>query len=249
MILERRDVLRKVRDWPAEKVVAHTLYGEIRGHTRAQVLNVAMVIRNRVRGQINADATKPDWWGEGWTGVSLARAQFSCWWDAQQEKLLSDLSTDQEYLRLLSIAREVIAWRDPDPTQSATHYHTPAVSPNWGAILDHKTIEDGAHIFYRDPAVRFPEDLVAAVHNSTPNSAPGPWAVITSGGLVGAIQWLGTLSPDQATGWWGFARPILVFVLDNWFKLGVILGLTIGALGVRWLIMRWRSQQTKAIAL
>lgn len=61
-----------------DQVLAITLYGEARGEPVEGRIAIASVIRNRVNTDIGKDQ-KPDWWGEGYRGVCLAPAQFSCW--------------------------------------------------------------------------------------------------------------------------------------------------------------------------
>lgn len=183
----RAEVLRITRDWPLERIVTATLWGEIRSGTDEQVLNVAHVIRNRVRARLRADG-KDDWWGEGYNGVCLARSQFSCWWDRQQERLLTVDETDTQYVRLLALARQVMNWRGPDPTHGSTHYHTVASPvPAWGEILNHQTLNDGLHIFYRDPTARLPEDAETTLARATPPSQVGP-ATVTLSQVVNGLK-------------------------------------------------------------
>lgn len=183
----RAEILRLTRDWPLERIVAATLWGEIRNGNDEQVMNVAHVIRNRVRARLRADG-KDDWWGEGYNGVCLARAQFSCWWDTQQERLLVVDETDTAYARMLVLARQIMNWRGADPTNGSTHYHTVTLTPpNWGEILNHKTLDDGKHIFYRDPTARLPEDAERTLARATPPTQTGP-ATVTVSQVVNGLK-------------------------------------------------------------
>lgn len=236
---------------PDEKIVALTLWGEIRGGSSAQKLNVANVIRNRVRATLRREGdNRPDWWGEGWRGVCLARAQFSCWFDAQRERMLTLPETDRQYQACLGIARRVMAGRDPDPTNGATHYHTIARPegvttwpPAWGDVLRNETIRDGAHVFYRDPRARYPEDAIAAAAAATPSSNTGPATAAGTAGGGAVVTALANMSPEQATGWLGFMRPLVQFVNENWFLLTMTILGVLFALACVWQYRRWQSRK------
>ena len=169
-----------------ERIVALTLWGEIRGGSLAQQINVANVIANRVRADIHGDG-KPDWWGEGWRGVCLAKYQFSCWNEggeqSQRAKMLAVPETDRAYLTCLGVARNVMRGALADTTGGSTHYFangTPV--PSWANAFP-KTTNDGLHTFYRDPSAKFPEDRLQAarvpdVAPSAPTPAPNPWLAL-----------------------------------------------------------------------
>lgn len=236
--------------FPDEKIVALTLWGEIRGGSSAQKLNVANVIRNRVRATLRRPGdNRPDWWGEGWRGVCLARSQFSCWFDAQRDRMLALPETDRGYQACLGIARRVMAGRDPDPTNGATHYHTVARPegvtmwpPNWGDVLQHETLRDGLHIFYRDPKARYPEDAVAAAAAATPATNTGPATAAATAGSGAVVTALANMSPEQATGWLAFLRPFVQFVNENWFLLTMTILVVLFGLACAWQVRRWQSR-------
>lgn len=238
-----------ISSFPDEKVVALTLWGEIRGGSTAQKVNVANVIRNRVRAQLRSDG-RPDWWGEGWRGVCLANRQFSCWFDAQRDRMMALPETDRQYQACLGIARRVMAGRDSDPTNGATHYHTIARPegvttwpPAWGDVLRHETIRDGAHVFYRDPRARYPEDAIAAAAAATPSSNTGPATAAGTAGGGAVVTALANMSPEQATGWLGFMRPLVQFVNENWFLLTMTILGVLFALACVWQYRRWQSRK------
>ena len=230
-----------------EKIVALTLWGEIRGGSTAQKLNVANVIRNRVRARLRREGdNRPDWWGEGWRGVCLARAQFSCWFDAQRDRMMELPETDRQYQGCLSIARRVMAGRDPDPTGGATHYHTIAVPPgatrwppNWGAVLQHETLRDGLHVFYRDPAARFPEDAVGEIASTTPDNNRGPLANLAVQVAAAIVALAGAAEP--------FRNALDTVGLGPWTPYIALAcaGVGIGLAGV-WLYRRIKSRQAVA---
>lgn len=245
--------------FPDEKIVALTLWGEIRGGSSAQKLNVANVIRNRVRAQLRSDG-RPDWWGEGWRDVCLARAQFSCWFDAQRDRMLALPETDRQYQACLGIARRVMAGRDPDPTNGATHYHTVVRPegvtrwpPNWGDVLQHETLRDGLHIFYRDPRARYPEDAVAAVRATSPQSMTGP-LVTGTGGAGTATDGLSALDTsaltqalDQAERAQGIASRLWDFVAANPSALfRIAIGLIVIGCAIAWAYRRFQTWRATA---
>lgn len=146
-------------------VVAITLVGEAGGRPIEDRIAVGCLIRNRVRAQLRADG-RPDWWGEGFGGVCLARLQFSCWWAE---------GGYSNFQRVIALARDVVAGRPPsDPAIAAvwpetqwiaagivsglvrdrvagcTHYHTTAMKPGpaWARGVAPACIV-GAHAFYR----------------------------------------------------------------------------------------------------
>lgn len=241
-----------ISDLPEDRIVALTLWGEIRGGSTAQKLNVGNVIRNRVRAQLRSDG-RPDWWGEGWRGVCLQRGQFSCWWDRQRDVMLHLPESDRQYQACLSIARRVMAGAEPDPTGGATHYHTLARPdgvrgwpPAWGEILQHQTVTDGLHVFYRDPRARYPEDAIAAARAATPANNTGPAAAVGTAVGTGVLASLKDVSPEQITGWWGALRPIVEFVNDHWYRLTMAACVASAALGCVWLYRRWQSRRAAA---
>jgi N-acetylmuramoyl-L-alanine amidase len=146
--------LLDVRTLGAMPIVALTLWGEGRGEPVEGRIAIACVIRNRVRADLRDDG-RPDWWGEGYDGVCLARAQFSCWnaTDPNYRKLLVLASQPDRWLddpvlaECLWIADGVVGGRVRDRVGAATHYHATHVTPAWtvGAQLVGRV---GAHLFY-----------------------------------------------------------------------------------------------------
>ena len=136
-----------------------TLYGEARGESLSAMRGVACCIRNRVQLDLGNDG-KPDWWGEGYKGVCLAKWQFSCWWELQSknteatyafaERLLSGAATVDE-TRVFDVAATKVMEGAADLTMGATHYVTKALlavaPPDWAhnrfpcAII-------GSHVFF-----------------------------------------------------------------------------------------------------
>lgn len=133
--------------------LAKTIWGEARGEGRDGMRLVAYVIKNR------AQANKPAIFGAGVKGVVLKQKQFSCWnagnsncrklQDAYLKALLPNGADGRMWILAQSIAREVLADRDPknDPTRGALFYHTTRVNPIWNRELT-KVATHGAHVFY-----------------------------------------------------------------------------------------------------
>jgi N-acetylmuramoyl-L-alanine amidase len=139
-------------------VLALTLYGEARGEPVESRIGVACTVRNRVRADLGGDG-KPDWWGEGYDGVCLARSQFSCW-----------NATDPNYPILTALAAQPDRWHEnavlaecqwiadgivdgrvTDRVGNATHYYAASmrVAPAWarGARL---VARCGGHLFFSE---------------------------------------------------------------------------------------------------
>lgn len=136
-------------------VLALTLYGEARGEPIEGRIAVACCIRNRVTADLGHDG-KPDWWGEGYTGVCLAPKQFSCW-NANDPNLAVLQQKAGEFGRdpLLDecrwIANGVIDGVVRDRVGPATHYYEQHMRtpPKWaaGATLVARVSN---HLFFMD---------------------------------------------------------------------------------------------------
>ena len=134
-------------------VLARTLWGESRGEGLAGQIAVAWSIRNRVDMDLHNDG-KPDWWGEGYTGVCQKAWQFSCWNknDPNYPYLIGAKPIPFRELAQARIAGDqVIDSKQPDPTGGATHYYatTMAKPPKW-IVGAKQTLKLGHHIFFRD---------------------------------------------------------------------------------------------------
>lgn len=134
-------------------VLALTLWAEARGEGKDGMVAVGWAIRNRVEIDLGNDG-KPDWWGEGYTGVCRAPWQFSCWNknDPNRPYLVGEKVIPPAQLALARIcARDVITGAKPDPTGGATHYYatTMKTPPAW-AKHGTKTCQIGRHVFFRD---------------------------------------------------------------------------------------------------
>jgi len=136
-------------------ILARTLYGEARGEGVAGLIAVAWSIRNRVEMDLHNDG-KPDWWGEGYSGVCQKLYQFSCW--NKNDPNFAYLSGAKpipfrELAQARIVADQVIDGKVPDPTGGATHYYATTMlkAPTWvkGATL---TLRLGHHVFFKDVA-------------------------------------------------------------------------------------------------
>lgn len=138
-----------------------TLLGEAANEPIEAQIAVACVVRNRVRLDIGRDG-KPDWWGEGYTGVCLAKWQFSCWWEqnansarvyAAAEAMLAHQPLGGILDELRWIAEGIIGDIIRDRTQGADHYLTTALlrspkAPAWAKNAN-PVARIGAHTFFR----------------------------------------------------------------------------------------------------
>jgi cell wall hydrolase len=125
-----------------ERAMAATLWGEARGEPREGKVAVAWVIRNR--------AAQPGWWGTSIAGVCTAKAQFTCWWDAQSERVRTVDESDARFADCLDIARSVIGGEVIDPTRGADHYYADSMPspPKW-ALGRTPIAVIGHHRFFR----------------------------------------------------------------------------------------------------
>ncbi len=142
------------------QVLACTLYGEARSEPTEGIMAVACVIRNRVKADIGSDG-KPDWWGEGYKGVCLAKWQFSCWLPEGGEgnhkklaQLVADLKagqvTDARYKECAWIATGIVNEWGRDITNGADHYHVAGMMPRPAWAEKVSPIKQVAkHVFYR----------------------------------------------------------------------------------------------------
>lgn len=134
-------------------ILARTLWGEARGEGLAGMVAVAWSIRNRVDMDLHNDG-KPDWWGEGYTGVCQKAWQFSCW--NKNDPNFPFLSGAEpippaQFAQARQAAAIVIDGKQPDPTGGATHYYSTTMpkAPDW-AFNAKRTLKLGRHIFFRD---------------------------------------------------------------------------------------------------
>lgn len=137
-----------------------TLYGEARGESIAGIIAVGCAIRNRVLADLGNDG-KPDWWGETFTGVCLARAQFTCWWQDNDnsrrvyelaEQLLQRRHVGEVGLvpELRWIAEGLVGYAIRDHVRGADHYCTTAMfEQNPPAWAKNPVCTMGAHTFFR----------------------------------------------------------------------------------------------------
>lgn len=134
-------------------ILARTLYGEARGEGLHGMIAVGWAIRNRVDTDLNHDG-KPDWWGEGYSGVCHAPYQFSCWNknDPNYPYLSGQKPIPAKAFTLaIQAAQSVINGRIPDPTGGATHYYAVSMKkpPDWTAHATF-TVQIGQHRFYKN---------------------------------------------------------------------------------------------------
>lgn len=121
--------------------LANALYFEARGESLAGQAAVAEVILNRV----DDDAYPGSVCGVVNQGNSRG-CQFSFTCDGRADRV-NDKST---YGRVAKVARAMLDGAPRSLTDGATHFHTPAVRPDWSRRFT-RTAKIGSHIFYRAP--------------------------------------------------------------------------------------------------
>ena len=137
-------------DDPEQVLLARMIWGEGR--------NVCSEFEQGVIGQtaINRARDGKKWNGSTVKGALLTKWQYSCFWDKQREKLMNPEAYDaKSFQTALRIAKDVLDGKYEQTAQGATHYHTPAVSPNWASSSQMQRINIGnarnlKHIFYRE---------------------------------------------------------------------------------------------------
>jgi N-acetylmuramoyl-L-alanine amidase len=146
--MTRDDLLQIVHARPEADIVAATIWAEARGDGVRGMAAVAAVIGNRRRNT-------PPRYGAGWVGVCLRRWQFSCWniYDDGRRDLNLDLILNgpdgARWHQAQALAELIMADLLRDPTEGATHYHTPAVSPRWKDSPQMRFLRQiGDHVFY-----------------------------------------------------------------------------------------------------
>lgn len=132
-------------------ILARTLFGEARGESDAGLVAVAWVVLNRVRFA----QQKPYgyWWGNDVVAVCLRPWQFSCWnQNDPNVSVIQNVTRDNpRFQDCVQIAKKVMAGQILDPTEGATHYHHVDLTPHWTQNAT-KTVQIGAHLFYKDIA-------------------------------------------------------------------------------------------------
>ena len=155
---DMRPLVEKVTE--AQRVAA-TLWAEARSEKVEGIIAVANVLRNRVKADLGNDG-KADWWGEDYSGVCLARKQFSCWTpnggQRNYDRLLGFMQlltagtpiTDPGQRECIGIAHLITGDYLRDNTQGSNHYHTAALTPRPSWAKGHTpAVQVGAHVFYR----------------------------------------------------------------------------------------------------
>lgn len=142
------------------QVLACTLYGEARSEPTEGIIAVACVIRNRVKVDLGNDG-KDDWWGEGYRGVCLKPAQFSCWSPEGGEgnfkkleglvnALKSKAATDARFKECAWIATGIVNDWCRDLTNGADHYHVAGMMPRPAWAQTSVPVKQIAkHVFYQ----------------------------------------------------------------------------------------------------
>jgi len=130
-----------------------TIYGEARGEGEIGKVAVGFVICNRAKiakEYVHIHGGSHPLYGSG-TPASACTVlyQFSCWnLNDPNLPIIQKLDPDSPAgLPCVDAAITALQERIPDPTNGATHYHTPDVFPDW-AEGQTPCAAIGRHIFY-----------------------------------------------------------------------------------------------------
>lgn len=130
-------------------ILARTIFGEAEGEGIDGQVAVGWVIRNRAETDLHHDG-KPDWWGEGIAGVSLAPWQYSCWKDPARSKLmLAAKPADPAFRSCLAAAAWVLGDKSADPTHGSLNYKRFDAVATW-AVGHAPVVTIGSHQFFND---------------------------------------------------------------------------------------------------
>lgn len=135
-------------EWTDVELLAGTIYGEARGESDRGKQAVGVTIRTR--------ALNPSWWGSGWRGVILQKAQFSCWEDINAAKIVAAREDNNNgWQACMKVAQQVYSGQITDVglSNSPTHYCVKTIKPFWVNSLQFVG-NIGAHNFYHDPRIR-----------------------------------------------------------------------------------------------
>jgi len=121
--------------------LTEALYFEARGETVEGQAAVAEVVLNRVE-----DPAFPNTICGVVRQTSARGCQFSYYCDGRSDRMV-DVEAKQ---RAEKIAMAFINGAERIQTAGATYFHTHAVRPSWSRSFE-KTIQIGAHVFYRNP--------------------------------------------------------------------------------------------------
>jgi len=136
------------KEWSDLELLAGTIYGEARGETTRGKQAVGLTIKTR--------ATHPSWWGSGWRGVMLQKAQFTCWNDHNAAAIVAGKEANNHaWQDCYRVAQQIYSGQvvDVGLSLSPTHYCAKSIRPYWVKSLQFiETI--GGHNFYHDPGLR-----------------------------------------------------------------------------------------------
>lgn len=126
-------------------ILARMLFGEARNCSDEEKAAIAYTVVNRAHD------------GKKWNGIDVKSAvlckwQYSCFNanDTNRKKLMDPEKHDaKSWIRCLEVACDVLAGKYAEQNKGQTHYHTPAVSPNWKNSMKEVEFSGTRHRFYR----------------------------------------------------------------------------------------------------
>ena len=133
--------------------LAKNMYYEARNQGLAGQLAVSLVVMNRVKdsrypntvcGVVEQGPTRESWKKDGTYYPIKNRCQFSWFCDGKSD----NPEDSKNWLKCLTLARNILQGEYGDITEGATHYHSVYVNPYWADSLN-QTVTINEHIFYK----------------------------------------------------------------------------------------------------
>lgn len=170
--------------------LARTLFGEAKANDIQDATAIACVVMNRV--------ALPNW-PDDVEAVCFQPYQFSCWntSDPNRPRILK--ASGGWFNKCVEIAMKAVDHQLVDPTNSSTHYHTPAVKPAWSRGKKPAYVT-GGHLFFNDIDTKPPTTPKEALNQIKPIGKTDTMVATKIGGVasvgIGAVtQAIETLEP------------------------------------------------------
>ncbi len=207
--------------------LARTLYGEAKANDVADAEAIACVIMNRV-GYRN--------WPSSPAAVCKQAWQFSCW--NQNDPNLSRImsASGKWFDKCCAIANLAVEGRLVDPTETATHYLTPAVRSKtfWAKGKAH-CYETAGHVFFNDIDTPAPVSAKDALDQQRPLSQS---RTIKGASVAGVMAVVGPVAADVSSTLEKYAY------LSDFIQWGCVL---LGAVGAGWAIYARLNDRAKGL--
>jgi N-acetylmuramoyl-L-alanine amidase len=213
-------------------IMTRTLFGEAKANDSQDATAIAHVIRNRYEYQRKA-------WGLTIAEVCLKPKQFSCWNtnDPNRERIKGATAANSWFAQCYAIVKNVLDGLVPDPTSRSTHYHTPAVAPQWSRGKHPIYITNG-HKFFND--IDTPKPAYKQAKVIAPAAATATAAVLESTGIthVATAPVPDGVTLNSAIEIAQQAAPVITPLSYLDWRLGVAIVLVLGIGGAVWYFTR-----------